>query len=44
MYHFKAIGEFKLALQTGNAQFGSNSMIFFYDVWPKNLMDDFEKQ
>ena len=28
VYHFVAIGEFKLALQSGNAQFGSNSTIF----------------
>ena len=27
--HFIAIGEFKLELQSGNAQFGSNSTIFF---------------
>ena len=38
--HFIAIGEFKLELQSGNAQFGSNSMIFFsrvtlqFDLWP----------
>ena len=40
MHHFIAIGEFKLELQSGNAQFGSKSMIFFslvtlqFDVWP----------
>ena len=40
MHHFVAIGEFKLELQSGNAQFGSKSMIFFscvtlqFDVWP----------
>ena len=28
-YHFIAIGRFELELQTGNTQFGSNSMIFF---------------
>ena len=28
LYHFIAIGEFKLELQSGNAQFGSNSTIF----------------
>ena len=28
VHHFVAIGEFKLELQSGNAQFGSNSMIF----------------
>ena len=27
--HFIAIGELKLELQSGNAQFGSNSTIFF---------------
>ena len=41
--HFIAIGEFKLELQSGNAQFGSNSTIF-RAVWPWNLMDDLEKQ
>ena len=40
--HFVAIGEFKLELQSGNAQFGSNSMIF-RAVWPWNLTDDFEQ-
>ena len=40
VHHFVAIGEFKLELQSGNAQAGSNSMIFFsrvtliYDGWP----------
>ena len=41
--HFIAIGEFKLELQSGNAQFGSNSTIF-RAVWPSNLMYDLEKQ
>ena len=41
--HFIAIGEFKLELQSGNAQFGSNSMIFRV-VWPCNLTYDLEKQ
>ena len=41
--HFIAIGEFKLELQSGNAQFGSNSTIF-WAVWPWNLMDDLKKQ
>ena len=41
--HFMAIGEFKLELQSRNAQFGSNSMIF-RGVWPWNLTDDLEKQ
>ena len=43
MYHFIAISEFKLKLQSGNAQFGSKSSIFC-PVWPWNLMDDLEKQ
>ena len=29
VYHFKAIGAFKLELQSGNARFGSKSAIFF---------------
>ena len=37
------IGEFKLELQSGNAQFGSKSKIFLA-VWPWNLTDDLEKQ
>ena len=41
--HFKAIGEFKLELQSGNAQFGSNSMIFLA-VWPCNLTYDLIKK
>ena len=43
VHHFVAIGEFKLELQSGNAQFGSNSTIF-RAVWPLNLTDRFEKQ
>ena len=43
VHHFLAIGEFKLELQSGNGQFGSNSTIF-RAVWPWNLMDDLEKQ
>ena len=43
VHHFVAIGEFELELQSGNAQFGSNSM-FFSAVWPWNLKDDLEKQ
>ena len=38
-----AIGEFKLELQSGKAQSGSNSTIF-RAVWPWNLTDDLEKQ
>ena len=41
--HFIAIGEFKLELQSGNAQSRSNSTIFSA-VWPWNLMDDLEKK
>ena len=41
--HFIAIGEFKLELQSGNAQFRSNSTIF-RAVWPWNLTYDLEKQ
>ena len=43
VHHFVAIGEFKLELQSGNAQPRSNSTIF-RAVWPSNLMDDLEKQ
>ena len=43
VHHFKAIGEFKLELQSGNAQFRSKSGIFC-PMWPWNLMDDLEKQ
>ena len=43
MHHFLAIGEFKLELQSGNAQSGSNSTLF-RAVWPWNLTDDLEKQ
>ena len=43
MHNFVAIGEFKLELQSGNAQFGSKLTIF-RAVWPWNLMDDLEKQ
>ena len=41
--HFVAIGVFKLELESGNAQFGSNSTIF-RAVWPWNLTCDLEKQ
>ena len=40
--HFIAIGEFKLELQSGNAQFGSNLTIF-RAVWAWNLTDDLEQ-
>ena len=41
--HCIAIGELKLELLSGNAQFGSNSTIF-RAVWPWNLTYDLEKQ
>ena len=41
MHHYKSIGEFKLVLLSGNAQFGSKSTIFC-PVWPWNLTDDLE--
>ena len=44
LHDFKAMGELKLELQSGNAQFGSKSTIFFKTVWPWNLADDLEKQ
>ena len=43
VHHFKAIGEFKLELPSGNAQLGSKSAIFC-PVWPWNLVDDLENQ
>ena len=43
MHHFTTIGESKLELQSGNAQIGSKSAIF-WPVWPWNLTDDLEKQ
>ena len=43
VHHFKSIGKLKLKLQSGNAQFGSKSVIFC-PVWPWNLMDDIGKQ
>ena len=43
VHHFITISEFKLKLQSGNAQFGSKSAIYC-PVWPWNLMDDLEKQ
>ena len=41
VHHFKATGEFKLELQSGNAQFGSKLAIFC-PMWPWNLTDDLE--
>ena len=43
VHHFVAIGEFKLELQSGNAQSGSNLTIF-RAVRPWNLTDDLAKQ
>ena len=43
VYHFVPIGEFKLELQSGNAQFGSNWTIF-RAVRPCDLTDDLAKQ
>ena len=43
VHYFVAIEEFKLELQSGNAQSGSNSTIFLA-LWPWNLIDDLEKQ
>ena len=43
VHHFVAIGDFKLELQSGNTQFGSNSTIL-RAVWPCNLTYDLEKQ
>ena len=43
VHYFVAIGEFKLELQSRNAQSGSNSTLFSA-VWPWNLTDDLEKQ
>ena len=43
VHHFNAMGELKLGLQSGNAQFESNLTIF-KAVRPWNLTDDLEKQ
>ena len=43
VHHFVAIGEFKLELQSGNAQSGSNSVLC-RAAWPWNLTDDLQKQ
>ena len=43
VHHFIPIGEFKLELESGNAQSGSNSTLF-RAVWPWNLTDDLQKQ
>ena len=39
----KSIGEFKMELQSGNAQFGSKLAILC-PALPWNLVDDLEKQ
>ena len=41
VHHFKSIGEFKLELQSGNAQFGLESA-FFCPKWSLNLTDDLD--
>ena len=45
VHHFVAIGEFKLELQSGNAQSGSNSVIFFFipcdlEIWQMTLKNN----
>ena len=42
VHHFIAIGDFKLELESGNAQIGSNSSLF-WPVWPWNFADDLEQ-
>ena len=42
VHHFVAIGEFRLELQSRNAQSGSKSTIFLA-MWPWNLTDDLQK-
>ena len=42
VHHFVAVGDFKLELESGNGQFGSN-MTIFRAVWPWNLADDLEQ-
>ena len=42
VHHFITIGELKLELQSGNAQFELKSIIFLV-MWPWNLTDDLEK-
>ena len=43
VHHFIANGAFKLVLQSGNTQFGSNRRSSLA-VWPWNLTDDLEEQ
>ena len=43
VHHFKAIGEFKLGLQSGNAQFGSKWAILFpcnLEIWQMTLKNN----
>ena len=44
VHHSVAISEFKLELQSGNAQSWSKSVIFFCPVWLSNSMNDYQKQ
>ena len=44
VHHFRGMGEFKLELQSGNAQFRSKSLIFFCPMWLWNYTDELEKQ
>ena len=43
VHHSKAMGEVKLELESGNAQFGSKSATFC-PVWPWYLTDDLENE
>ena len=43
VHHFKSIGEVKLELQSGNAQFRSK-LVIFCSAWTWNLTNDLEKQ
>ena len=43
VHDFIPTGEFKLGLQSWNAQFGSK-LALFCPLWPRNLGDDLEKQ
>ena len=43
VHHFVAIGDFKLEIQSRNAQFGSKSMVF-RAMWPCHLTYDLRKQ
>ena len=43
VHHFKAMGEFKLELQSGNSQFGSKSAIFYpyeLEIWRITLKNN----